>query len=88
MKILNYNLIFKPEPEGGFTVMAPSLPGCVTYGKNLHEAKKMAADAIRGYLASLEKHQELIPSDEENFITSIQIKELENKKTASHAKAS
>ena len=42
MKKVTYNLIFKTEPEGGFTVSVPSLPGCVTYGKNLTEAKKMA----------------------------------------------
>ena len=53
MKILHYNLIFKPEREGGFTVIVPSLPGCVTYGKNLEEAKEMARDAIKGYLYSL-----------------------------------
>ena len=37
MKQKNYTLIFKPEPEGGFTVVVPSLPGCVTYGKTLEE---------------------------------------------------
>jgi len=39
-KIFRYNIIFRSEPEGGFTVLVPSLPGCVTYGKNLKEAKK------------------------------------------------
>lgn len=59
-KTLHYNLIFRPEPEGGFTVIVPSLPGCVTYGKDLMEAKEMARDAIDGYIQSLEKHGELI----------------------------
>lgn len=40
MKKLTYNVIFRPEPEGGFTVLVPSLPGCITYGRNLQEAKK------------------------------------------------
>lgn len=69
-----YNVIFRPEPEGGFTVVVPSLPGCVTYGRNLAEAKKMVADAIKGYIASLKKHKEPIPTDEENFFTSIEVK--------------
>jgi len=72
-KVLHYNLIFKPEPEGGFTVIVPSLPGCVTYGKNLNEAKKMAKDAILGYLRSLKKHGEPIPSDIDNFVATIDI---------------
>jgi len=47
---LQYNVIFRPEPEGGYTVMVPAMPGCITYGRDLKEARKMAADAIRGYL--------------------------------------
>jgi len=73
-KTLRYNIIFRPEPEGGFTVIVPSLPGCVTYGRNLNEAKKMAVDAIRGYIASLRKHKEIVPTDEENYFSSIEIK--------------
>jgi len=70
-KILHYNLIFRPEPEGGFTVMVPSLPGCISYGNDLQEAKTMAADAISGYLKSLKKHHEPIPSDTGNFVSTI-----------------
>ncbi|MGB2762726.1 MAG: type II toxin-antitoxin system HicB family antitoxin [Minisyncoccales bacterium] len=69
-----YNIIFRPEPEGGFTVIVPALPGCVSYGKDLKEAKKMITDAIKGYLASLKKHKEPIPTDEESFFTSVEIK--------------
>lgn len=72
MDNLNYNLIFKPEPEGGFTVIVPSLPGCISFGKNLVEAKEMARDAILGYIESLKKHGESIPSDDASFISSIQ----------------
>ncbi len=75
-KVFRYNVIFRPEPEGGFTVIVPSLPGCVSYGKNLKEAKKMAIDAIEGYIVSLKKHKESIPTDEENFFASIEIKKV------------
>ena len=71
--ILHYNAIFRIEPEGGFTVIVPSLPGCVTYGKDLKEAKKMAKDAILGYLASLAKHNEFAPSDTNDFISAIDV---------------
>jgi len=73
MKSLYYNLIFQPEPEGGFTVIVPALPGCVSYGKNLEEAKLMAMDAIKGYITSLKKQGEFIPSDKNSFITSVEI---------------
>ena len=64
MKYLQYNLVFRPEPEGGFTVNVPALPGCITYGKNLEEAQRQAQDAIKGYTASMRKHNERLPSDE------------------------
>ena len=58
-KTIHHNTIFKMEPEGGFTVIIPSLPGCVTYGRNLEEAREMAIDAIEGYLESLKKHENI-----------------------------
>lgn len=72
-KLLKYTVVYSAEPEGGFTVIVPSLPGCVTYGKDLKEAEKMAKDAIRLYLESLKAHQESIPSDERSFIGSIDL---------------
>jgi len=74
MKALRYNILLQPEPEGGFTVLVPALPGCISYGKNLREAKKMALDAIRGYVASLKKHGEIVPTDGESFIASVEVK--------------
>jgi predicted RNase H-like HicB family nuclease len=38
--------------EGSYTVTCPSLPGLVTKGDTLEEARDMAADAIGGYLES------------------------------------
>jgi antitoxin HicB len=53
-----YNIMLRPEPEGGFTAIVPALPGCVTYGRTLAEARAMAKDAISGYIESLKKHKE------------------------------
>ncbi len=63
MKDLSYRILLRPEPEGGYTVMVPTLPGCITYGKTIEEARKMAADAIQTYIASLRKHGETIVDD-------------------------
>jgi len=56
-----YSLVFRPEPEGGFTAIVPALPGCVTYGRTLGEAKEMVKDAIGGYVESLKEHREPLP---------------------------
>ncbi|WP_241143880.1 type II toxin-antitoxin system HicB family antitoxin [Cognataquiflexum rubidum] len=58
-----FRIILNPEPEGGFTVIVPSLPGCVTYGETIEEAKNMAAEAISLYLEDLEANGEEIPND-------------------------
>ena len=65
MQKLSYRILLRPEPEGGYTVIVPSLPGCITYGKTVEEAKKMALDAIKAYLESLKKHGEPIIDDSE-----------------------
>ena len=59
----HYNILLRPEPEGGYTALVPALPGCVTYGRTVDEAREMAKDAIAGYIASLRKHDDPIPSD-------------------------
>lgn len=54
--MLNYQIQLSPEPEGGFTVTVPALPGCITFGKTLDEATVMAQEAIELYLESLTAH--------------------------------
>jgi predicted RNase H-like HicB family nuclease len=69
----HYNIMLRHEPEGGFTALVPALPGCVTYGRTLAEARKMAKDAIAGYIASLKKHKEPIPTDDETLVASLDL---------------
>ena len=73
----HFNIVLRPEPEGGFTALVPALPGCVTYRHTLAEAKRMAKDAITGYIASLRKHGEPIPSDNETLVASLDLEYAE-----------
>ena len=52
-----YTVLFEPAEEGGFIVTCPALPGLVTEGDTLEEARAMAEDAIRAYIESLRKPQ-------------------------------
>ena len=38
MQALSYRILLNKEPEGGYTVAIPSLPGCVTYGEGIEQA--------------------------------------------------
>lgn len=66
--IYQYTVLFEPAEEGGFVVHVPALPGCVTEGDTIEEARAMACDAIKGYLEALAKHGEEIPVESNNTI--------------------
>lgn len=67
MKVLSYRTVLRKEPEGGYTVIVPSLPGCVTYGETVEQAIAMAREAIEVYIESLRAHDEEIPTDAETL---------------------
>jgi len=85
VKRLRYNVILKPEPEGGFTVTVPALPGCVTYGKNINEARKMAREAIQLYLEDMLAEGENIPTDDDTYIGDIEITLPSGRRSLVHA---
>ena len=59
----SYTVLFEPADEGGFVVTCPALPGLVTEGDTLEEARAMAEDAIRAYIESLRKDHLPAPAD-------------------------
>ncbi len=64
MKLLRYKILLRKEPEGGYTVIVPSLPGCITYGDTIEEAINMAKEAIELYIESLKAHGEEVPTED------------------------
>ena len=72
-RILTYRVLLTEEPEGGFTVSVPSLPGCISYGETLEEGLAMAREAIEGYIAVLKDSGDPIPDDSSTFEYSISI---------------
>ena len=53
-----YTVVLFTGPDGGYTAVVPSLPGCVTEGDTLEEALAMAKQAIELYLESAADHGE------------------------------
>ena len=60
-----YTFVFNPEPEGGYTVTCPALPGLVTYGETLDEARQMARDAMEGLIEVMLEKDEAIPENDQ-----------------------
>jgi predicted RNase H-like HicB family nuclease len=65
MNEYQYTVILYPEPdEGGYSVIVPALPGCVTQGETLEEAIAMAKDAVRLYVETLRAEGETVPEEQ------------------------
>ena len=63
MKTLNYRIRLVKEDEWGYTVIVPSLPGCVTFGETIEEAIAMAKEAIEVYIETMHDMGKEVPED-------------------------
>jgi predicted RNase H-like HicB family nuclease len=72
-KKASYTVVFERNEEGGFTVTVPILPGLVTEGRTLKEARAMAEDAILCYLEGLRKDGEPIPVESEVDVEKLEV---------------
>jgi antitoxin HicB len=54
--VYQFAMVIDRQPEGGYLVTVPALPGCFTEVRIWEEAYETAADAIRAYCSSLLKH--------------------------------
>lgn len=45
-----FDVVLEPQPEGGYTVYVPDLPGCISEGETEDDALEMIRDAMEGYI--------------------------------------
>lgn len=51
---MQLRVVLEPSDEGGYTVLVPSLPGCISEGNTREEALKNIREAIELYLEPVE----------------------------------
>jgi predicted RNase H-like HicB family nuclease len=51
MKKTEYVVEFFPEPDGRWNARVPDLPGCVSWGNSLPEARDNIKEAMAGWIA-------------------------------------
>jgi predicted RNase H-like HicB family nuclease len=61
--IREYTVVLTPEPEGGFTITVPTLPGYVGFAETEEEAMKLAQEGIKFHIESLEAEGQPIPEE-------------------------
>ena len=62
--ILRLRIILEPSDEGGYTVIVPALPGCISEGNTREEAMKNIQEAITLYLEPIEDDMDFMPQAE------------------------
>lgn len=64
--VRKYTIVLEPdEKDGGYTVLVPTLPGCITQGATVPECIERAEEAIVGYIESLVRAGDPIPEENE-----------------------
>lgn len=58
---LGYPITFYPEVDGGYTVVIPDLPGCISEGDTLAEAMQNIQEAKALWIETAIEHQDPIP---------------------------
>jgi len=52
---MHMKIVFEPSDDGGYTVYVPALPGCISEGDTLEEARENIREAIELYLEPAEE---------------------------------
>lgn len=61
--VRRFKVILHKNPDGGYTVTVPALPGCITQGDTIAEALDNACEAIEVTLEDMAENGEDIPQD-------------------------
>lgn len=61
MNKLTYLAVCEPDKENGFGVYFPDLPGCVTYGSDIDDAKVNAKEALELHIYGMQEDGEVLP---------------------------
>lgn len=66
---MKYRVILEPQPDGGYTVYVPALPGCISEGDDRNEALNNIREAIALYRETLMEADVVTPDVEEQEVT-------------------
>ena len=65
MKFYSFELIVEKEPEDeGYLAYSPTLPGCVSNGRTIEEARRNIRESIQCHLETLRAQGQSIPQHE------------------------
>ena len=68
-----WSVILVPQPEGGYFVECPALPGCYSQGETVEEALANITEAIALVLEDMADQGEPVPDNGEPIITQVRV---------------
>lgn len=57
-----YPAVFQENDDGSYTILFPDLPGCISEGKTLADAMRMAEMALTQWIGYLTDRKEALPN--------------------------
>ncbi len=65
MKFYTFEIVVEKEPEDeGYAAYSPTMPGCLSNGKTIEEARRNIREAVQQHIESLLAHDQPIPQNE------------------------
>ncbi len=61
---MKLKVILEPSAEGGFTIVVPSLPGCISEGETKEEALANVQESVELYLQTVADDSDFAPNEE------------------------
>ena len=68
-----WSVILVPQPEGGYFVECPALPGCYSQGETVEDALANVTEAIALALEDLSEQGEPVPDVGDPIITQVRV---------------
>ena len=73
MSVHDFKVILEPDPDGGYVISCPSLPGCYSQGDSVDEALANIREAIELVVEDLKARGEEIPDPSGVLVGSVVI---------------
>jgi len=59
---MDYVAVIEKAKDGSYSAYVPDLPGCVSCGDSIEEARRLIEEAVPLHIDSLRTHGESVPS--------------------------
>ena len=71
MKTMDFKVVLEADPDGGYVVICPTLPGCYSQGDSVDEALANIREAIELCIEDMRERGEPFPDPSKTLVGSV-----------------